>query len=288
VIGGWFFTAFIAFSASFLIATLIFFGKLPAMLILIALAIFILVRTHAFHRKRTEKADPLQSEIITASYEVLKSCDDEVKSTVIKTSKILYLTYINLFKEKFKEMKGLKKDAKRLNKKVKEIRANLPDTLKKFEETEIDSGHHYVQVVDYLKEMVTSLTYIVQPAFNHLDNNHPLDKEQSDTFKEFNDKTSEFFNYIINLLKNRNFENMDELNQQRDEILDMINNIVVSRIKILKKTKKGVKVSVTYLEMLSETKNLILHAVQLAKADIRLQESLSTETPRYIEEDILD
>ena len=55
VIGGWFFTAFSAFLASFLIASLIFFGKLPVILILIVLSIFILLRTHAFHKKRTRK-----------------------------------------------------------------------------------------------------------------------------------------------------------------------------------------------------------------------------------------
>ncbi len=44
VIGGWFFTAFIAFMASFLIASLIFFGKLPVILILLVLSIFILLK----------------------------------------------------------------------------------------------------------------------------------------------------------------------------------------------------------------------------------------------------
>ena len=290
VVGGWFFTAFSAFCAAFLLASLIFFGKMPVILVLIGLAIFILLRTHAFHKKRNEKAERQDSEMITASYAVLKSCDDEVKSIVLKASKILYLTYTNFLKEKFKEMKGLRKDAKHLSKKAKEIRENLPETLKKFEESEIDSGHHYVQVVDYMKEMTTSLSHIVQPAFNHLDNNHPLDKEQMDAIKDFNEKTSEFYNYIINLLKNRNFDNIDELNQRRDEILDLINSIVVSRIKILKKTQKGVKVSVTYMDMLSETKNLVLHTVQLVKADIRLQDSLTnTSAPeRTIEEEILD
>jgi len=54
----------------------------------------------------------------------------------------------------------------------------------------------------------------------------------------------------------------------------MANNILRNRIKILKKTRKGVKISVTYIEMLSETKNLLLNVVQLVKADVQLQESL--------------
>jgi len=243
-------------------------------LILIVLAIYILLRTHAFHKKRAEKKEQIDGKIITASYEVLKSCDDEVKSSVIKVSKILYLTYNNLFKEKHKELKNLKKETKHLNKDIKRIRENIPETLQKFKENEIASGHHYVQVVDYMKEMCNSLMHVVQPAFNHLDNNHPLDKEQVDTLKNFNVKAGEFFNFLINILKNRNYDSIDELVKRRDEMIAMANQILLHRIKFLKKTQKGVKLSVTYMEMLSETKNLFLNAVQLVKADAMMQESL--------------
>jgi Na+/phosphate symporter len=277
VIGGWFFTAFSAFLASFLIATLIFFGKLPVILILILLSIFILLRTHAFHKKKSEKKEEIDSKIITASYEVLKTCDDEVKSSILKASRILYLTYTNLFKEKHKELKRLRKETKHLSKDIKRIRENIPETLQKFKENELASGHHYVQVVDYMKEMSNSLMHVVQPAFNHLDNNHPLDKEQLDAIKNFNEKASEFFKFVIKLLIDRNFDSIDELVKRRDLIIQLANDILLTRIKILKKTQKGVKQSVTYMEMLSETKNLFLNVVQLVKAEAMLQESLGKE-----------
>ena len=274
VIGGWFFTAFIAFLASFLIATLIFFGKLPVILVLIGISIFILIRTHALHRKRTEKEETVDTKLGSATYEVMKSCDDEVKRSVVRVSKILYLTYANLLKEKHKELKKLKKEAKHLGKDITGIREDIPGKLRKFEETELESGHHYVQVIDYLKEMSNSLQYIVLPAFTHLDNNHPLDREQLDSFKTFNEKTSEFFNFLINILKNRNFESIDELVKRRDEMIEMANNLLLHRIKILKKTQKGVKISITYMEMLSETKNLFLSAVHLVKAHSLLHQSM--------------
>ncbi len=287
VIGGWFFTAFSAFLASFLIASLIFFGKFPVILILIVASIFILLRTHAFHKRRAEKQERLDSQIITASYQVMKSCDDEVRSTILKVSKILYMTYTNLFKEKHKELKSLRKETKHLSKDIKEIRDSIPETLRKFEENELVSGHHYVQVVAYMKEMANSLMHIVQPAYNHLDNNHPLDKEQIDVLKNFNEKSSEFFNFLINILQNRNYDSIGELVKRRDEMINMANAIMVGRIKILKKTQKGVKISVTYMEMLSETKNLFLNSVNLVKADSLLQESIG-KTTVDIETDILE
>jgi len=287
VIGGWFFTAFSAFLASFLIASLIFFGKFPVILILIGLSIFILLRTHAFHKRRAEKQARVDSEYSTATKEVLKSCDNEVKSTVSKVSKILHMTYTNLLKEKHKELKKLRKEAKSLNKEIKVIREGIPDTLRKFEETELETGHHYVQVVAYLKEMSNSVLHVVQPAYNHLDNNHAMDKEQLDAITSFDEKSGEFFDFVITILKSRKFDSFDELVKRRDEMINMANEILVQRIKILKKTQKGVKISITYMEMLSETKNLFLNAVHLVKAESLLHESLG-RNGITIETDIMD
>jgi Na+/phosphate symporter len=274
VIGGWFFTAFSAFLAAFLIASLIFFGKLPVILILIVLSIFILLRTHAFHKRKVQKQEKIDSEIISASNLVLQSCNEEVINSVDKVSKIFLLTYSNLFKEKHKELKKLVKEAKHLGKDIKAIQVDIPEKLRKFEETELESGHHYVQVVAYMKEMSNSLLHIVRPAFNHIDNNHPMDKDQLEVIKEFSEKSREFFDYLMDILKDRDFHKIPDLTKRRDEMIEMVNDILLTRIKILKKTQKGVKISITYMEMLTETKNLFLNLVQLVKADARLLESM--------------
>jgi len=287
VIGGWFFTAVSAFIASFLIASLIFFGKLPVILILLGLSIYILLRTHAFHKKRTEKQERLDSEIIHASHEVLKSCDDEVKSYILRVSKKLNLTYINLFKENHKELKKLRKKSRRLSKEIKQIREDIPETLKKFKETELESGHHYAHVVTYMTEMSNSLIHIIQPAFNHLDNNHPLDKGQTDTMKDFSNKVADFFDFIMMMLKTKKIEDLDKLVSQRDTLIDLANDIFRSRIQILKKTHKGAKVTATYMEMLVETKNMLLNVVKLVKADFNLLESY-TSINGIPKEEVLD
>ena len=287
VIGGWFFTAFTAFLASFLIASLIFFGKLPVILILLALAIFILLRTHAFHKKRAEKKEAFDKEVITASNQVLSICDEEVKIKIIKVSKIFYHAYTSFFKEKHKELKQIRKDAKHLNKEIRKIQENIPETLQKFKENELESGHYYVQVVAYMKEMSNSLVHIIQPAYTHLDNNHTLDKEQNEAMKVFNDKSSEFFNFAISIMQDKSYDSIDELSHRRDEMINMANDILLNRIKILKKTQKGVKVSVTYMEMLNESKNLYLNVLHLVKAEAQLQESL-VHDPQDIDVGLLE
>ncbi len=277
VVGGWFFTAFSAFLVSFVIATLIYFGKLPVIVILIGLSSYILLRTHAFHRKRIEKEAQLNGAVRTSSREILKSCDDEVKTAIIKASKIFSLTYTSFLKEKRGELKSARKEARHLSREIKHIQEEIPETLRRFDVTDLEIGRHYVQVVAYMKEMSNSLLHIVLPAYNHLDNNYAFDREQTNQLKELNDRVGEYFKFITNLLKNKNDGQMEELVHRRDEMMDLVNEILLSRIRILKKNKKGVRISVTYIEMLSETKNLLLDVVQLVRSEVNLVQSSVTE-----------
>jgi phosphate/sulfate permease len=275
VIGGWFFTAFIAFTASFLMATIIFYGKFPVIVVLVALSIFIIYRTQIAHKNRVNKDEKRESLQVTMAQQVLDSCKTEVRGAVVQVSKLLFLTYVNFAKEKLKELKSIRKQSKKLNKAIKQIKTDLPETLKKFDEHQIMSGHYYVQVIDHLKETSNSLYHIVAPAYKHIDNNHPLDHEQSAELKNFNEEMNEFFNYVLSIIHNNDLFKEDELTKRRDELIDTINKIIRNRIKILKKKQKGTKVSITYIDMLTETKNLALHTVELVKSNYRMLSSLS-------------
>jgi len=59
VVGGWFFTAFSAFSLASLFAVSIYFGKLIAIVVLIIFAVLIILRTHILHRKKEEEKETL-------------------------------------------------------------------------------------------------------------------------------------------------------------------------------------------------------------------------------------
>jgi len=273
VVGGWFFTAFGAFLTAFLIATAIYFGKLPVILILSVAVIYILIKSHAFHKKRTNLSKTAKKENVL-SVEVIQSCDDDVIDTVQKAGNILISTYTEFSKEKYKPLKKLKKETKKLSKKINEIRDNIPSTLREFEEKDLESGHYYVQVVTYMKEMCNSLTHIVEPAFNHVDNKHSPDKDQLSRIKEFKNQLKDFFAFVSEMLDKKDYDQLDHLIARRNELIDIANNILLDRVKILRKNKKGVKISMTYIEMLTESRGLILNLTQLVKSEVRLYNSI--------------
>ena len=282
VIGGWFFTAFSAFLVSFIIALIVFFGKLPVILIMIGLSFFFLVRTNIIHRKK-EKASIDNNVLNKEIFEVLEFCHKEVIKSIELTTGILNRTYEDFFEEKLKKTRIHCKEARCLAKDIKVLREEIPNVLNKLEDTNLVSGHHYVEVIAYMKEMSNSLTHIIQPAFSHLNNNYPIDKEQTELLKKFNGELAEFMNNTLSLLDNRNYINIDELVNNRDKMINRINDILLYRIKILKKTQKGAKISITYMEMLSETKNLLLSVVKLVKADALLIDSATLAGKETVE-----
>ena len=86
VIGGWFFTAFIAFTAAGVIAFLIHLGGPTAIAILIFIALLILVRNYVSHKKELDEEK--NSDALTkAESKSIQGVIDESRSNISKASK---------------------------------------------------------------------------------------------------------------------------------------------------------------------------------------------------------
>ncbi len=269
VVMGWFMTAFIALTASFILAAAIYFGGMVVIIILIAIVIILILRSHSIFRKREDDQEKeTRAHVEKASTEtILDSCNETVKSIVINISKLYFLTILNFTKEKRKELTSIRKEVKELNQETKDLKKNLFKTIRKLEEDEIESGHYYVQILDYIKEATNCLQYIINPIYNHVDNNHPpLPKDQAEILHKFNEKMSIFFNYSLNIIKSNKYENLPELVKLRNDIVNQTVTIKKHQIQYLKKEGKGTKVSIVFLDIMTESKNLALFITNVVEA----------------------
>jgi hypothetical protein len=269
VISGWFLTAFIALSASFILAISIYFGGIIVLLILVIIVVLLILRSQKIFNKREKENDSdkqLQIKKVP-SENIFDNCSETVKSIIISLSKLYYLSILNFTKEKRKELTEVKNDIKELNNVTKNLKKDIFRTIRKLEEDEIESGHYYVQVLDYIREATNSLQFIITPIFGHVDNNHPpLPKDQEKDLLQFSEKMSEFFNYSLNVLKNNKFENIPELIKIRNEIVNQTIILKKNQILYLKNQGKGTKVSLVFLEIMTESKNLVLFVTNVLQA----------------------
>ncbi len=271
VIGGWFFTAFSAFTAAFIMAYLIHFGGIFTIVLLIVVIILLLYKSFAIHKKReTEKVLTEQTELVGVAINgenILKSCNNNVIKTISSVSELYNKTITGLLNFKRKSLANALHEIEELNKRTKYLKNSLPTIIARLQEEDIESGHYYVQVLDYLRETVNSITYITKPIYNYIDNNHkPLLPEQKTELSEFKNSMNSFFKTTILAISEKGFTNIDEIISDQHKLLESVTKISKKQLKRIKNQESGTKNSTLYLNIMSETKTLLLFTINLIKA----------------------
>ena len=267
VIAGWFTTAFIAMTAALLLALLLYWGGTIAMAAVIAITLFVLIKTNFINRV-TDPFDekPSETEIINGE-DIVSKCNESILNVIETVPQLFSTTLETLVEEDRKKMKKIISEVDDLNVFAKELKYNIYPTLKKLEEEYVETGHYYVQVLDYIREIAHCLTYIAEPVFDHIDNHHPpLLKEQIKDINNLNDSVLDFYDSVAVIGEKLRFENIDKLIAKQQSILDLVNKIKKKQVKYIKAELVGTKATMLYLSILSETKNLLLHTVNMVKA----------------------
>ena len=140
-------------------------------------------------------------------------------------------------------------------------------TLQKLHDSDIDTAHYYVQVVDYLSEATKALVHITRPCFDHIDNNHEgMTKEQIEDLMHINDEVESIYRHINQMLKNNDFKNIDQILEQRDRLFESIAEAIKRQLKRIKNKETSTRSSMLYLNILNETKTLVLQSRNLLKS----------------------
>ena len=266
VIAGWFFTAFLAFTVAFLVAMLISWGGLVAIIILIALAVLLLVRTHLLHRKKSKSDEQAKADMEEAS-SISVSCTNNVSKFLTDTSTIYGEIMEGLIKEDRKGLRKLRIRIDEINNLSKSLKDNIHHTISQMEDETVESSPHYVQTLDYMREMAHCLTFIDQPVFKHIDNNHkgiiPIQQD------ELRDLAADIYALSMaarQLILEKEYEKLGHITKMQEDILDKLNNYRKKQIKRIKNEVVGTRNSGLYIGILQESKNYILYLVNLIKS----------------------
>ena len=271
VVGGWFLTAFIAFTVAFIIACIIHWGGLVAMGVLIVIAVTFIIRTHRIHRKREkEKKETRDLEENTTELEynkVLEDCTESVTNTFRSVRDIYNKALTGLAEENRKKLKETYKDVLCINKKTKKLKDNIHHTVELLQKESVETGHYYVQVLDYLRETAHCLTFITGPGYNHIDNNlQGLTDLQIKELSKIRIMMTEIFDHSIKIIEARSYSELNSVLIKQQELINLIHTIRKEQIKRIQKHEVGTRNSMLYLGIIHESKSLLLYAINLLKA----------------------
>ncbi|MFW6249116.1 MAG: phosphate permease, partial [Bacteroidota bacterium] len=269
VIGGWFFTAFSAFSVAFLFALFIIWGGVVAGVFALLLAFFFLVRTHYIHRKRSEYKKIEEDKLIKEWDEksVMNECKGNIVYTLQRIEKLYGDIITNFIKEHRKKLHKNHRKVSELNNYTKTLKKDVYLTLRKLQYDSIGTGHHYVQILDYLREIAHCMNFIIEPVYEHIDNNHPaLIDSQEPKFLHLSQEVTTFFKEAILILEEKKYDKLPDLIKFNNKLLDNIEQLKVFQIKLIKEEKVGTRNSMVVFNLLTETKNILLNTVNVLKS----------------------
>lgn len=268
VISGWFFTALIAFTASLLVALFLSWTGVVGIFVMIAIALFFIIKSNKIHSLKAKKEEENNILLDMEEDAVVKRCTNEVNKALRNIVVIYNETIHGLSNEDRKLLKKLNNDVEDISHETKKYKANLHHILTQLQSDSVETGHYYVQVVDYLREIAHSLSFITKPAFDHIDNNHKgLLKEQVVELKSINYEVSALFSDITRIINEQTFDEIPDTIKKQQQVIELLNSVRKKQIKRIKNGEATTRNSNLYLGILNETKNLLLQTINLLKAE---------------------
>ena len=185
VIGGWFFTALMAFSIALVFAFVITYLGGFGIAILLVLSALLLFRNIKIHRRREKTAEELAlldlKRVTNADYAV-RTCFEHTGSFLEVVRSDLSSCFDGILTQNRKLLKQLRRETSQIQKSSNIIVANVFKTLRLIQREEVREAGKYAYIVSALQEISESLRDLILRCHVHTSNQHasllPVQKKE--------------------------------------------------------------------------------------------------------------
>lgn len=281
VIGGWFITAGAAFTFCFFVTLFIHYGGTVAIILLIGVAVFLLIRSQVMFKKRKakEKKDETLKQLLSSSdnAEILRLLQTHTREEL---GKILAFTEENFERIStsflHENLRGLRRSMgsvkfeKQLIKQMKRTGTLAMSHLDN--NTILEKGLYYYQGNDFASELVYSVGRLCEPCLEHVDNNFkPLDAIQKGEFADVTEGITYLLQVCRNRIENNNYDDMDTDIRKANELNGQLAHLKREELQRIQSHTGSIKVSMVYLTMVQEAQNVVTYTSNLLKVSRKFQ-----------------
>lgn len=281
VIGGWFLTAGAAFTICFFVALIIHFGGTVAIVLLIGLAAFTLIRSQVLFKKKNLKGKENET-----FKEIMRSTDSNQALNLMRVltreelNKVLLYaeenfdrtvnSFINENLRGLRKAMGASKFEKQLLKQMK--RTGTLAMCRLDNNTVLEKGLYYYQGNDFASELVYSINRLCEPCLEHIDNNfNPLDVTQKNEFSEVSAKITALISSCREKLNNNAYEDFETDLATANALNAQLAHLKREELKRIQSQTGSIKVSMVYLTMIQEAQNVVTYTINLMKVNRKFQ-----------------
>jgi phosphate/sulfate permease len=239
VIGGWFFTAFSAFTISLTFAfVLMYLNKWAAILLLLVVAGLVIYRNFEIHTSREKAAKELElldlKRVTDADFSV-RTCFEQCGRflEVVRTN--LSECFDGILTEDRKKLKRLRRGTSKIQTWSNIIVANIFKTLRLLQQDEVRNAGKYAYVISALQEISESLRDIIMRCHVHTSNQHAgLLPEQKKELQQVRKVVDALLDETAGILHNREpfeYQEVAEHYAQLKQLLEDFDQIQIERIR---------------------------------------------------------
>ncbi|MDO9137500.1 MAG: inorganic phosphate transporter, partial [Lutibacter sp.] len=267
VIGGWFFTAFMAFVAAGITAYLIYLGGPTMIAILLLIAVILLVRNSLNHLKKSKEIKAEDSLNRTESKSVkgvIEESADNISKVLKRVSKINENTINGLINQDLPTLKKAKNTVGKLESEIEDLHNNIFYFIKNLDETSVSASTFYINVVGDLQDIAQSVGFISKVTHKHIHNNHKgLKPSQAKELKDIAEKLNHLFGKIRTIFDDRSFGKIASLIEEKKELLKQVSINAQKQVERTRTTESSPKNTTLYFSILLETEDLIKATMDL-------------------------
>lgn len=226
VIGGWFFTAFMAFFCTGVFVVIIYFFQGFGVIILSLAGIIVVMRSNLSHKKREKETKELEifqlKKVTDGKYAVVNT----FKHTGLllnATGEIISMGFQGLEKQNRSVLQLGRKKAKQVREWTNILASNIIKTLLLVKRSSQDFSETYALSVGIMQEIAEAQRDIIRRAIHHVGNHHkPPSMLQLDELRSLQDMLQRLLNLSSDAMMNQKFDNFTKIKNLEKEIRDSV------------------------------------------------------------------
>ena len=256
VVGGWFFTAFMAFTVSSIFAVAIYYWRIPGILGILALALFMIFRNYHLHKSRSHADETTEifnlkkiSDVgfaINASFEHSGHFLNEVNHT-------LNHSFEGLFSQNRQILNSTRKEVKKIQEWANIIIANIFKTLRLLHKQDMVDTQEYAQIINALQEIAESQRDAIMRAYSHINNNHKgLLTVQIEELRQIKACLNNLLEKTAEAFLNKEYADYNFIHTQFDNLKKLVKEFDKNQIKRIQDESSKTRLSILFYGLMAD------------------------------------
>ena len=269
VIGGWFFTAFMAFTGALMFGFILYFLKLPGILGLFALSVFLVIRTYRYHYKKESESVSLESLAIkkaSGAKEAVKITFKQTGLFLKEISDTLGFSIEAAFLENRQRLKDGRASADRIETWSNVIVGNIFDSLLLLHREEVLYTQEYSHVIRAVQAIYESHRDITVRLQEHFDNFHSgFNAEQKEELRLVKTNLSRLLWNTSIMMLHRKKVDYDYITNQHNKLKILVDQFDKNQILRIQGGISTTRLSILFYSILENSMGISEQTINLLK-----------------------